>query len=203
MSGFETIFSLTTDAFKDLTGPNGYGITMWFLALVFAWSGIVKLRQPPLAAMTIVDFGVARRVRPRLGLALGAIELLLSLALATRVFPLSSLSVATVLLWLFALLIARSLWSGESFACFCFGDADSQLSGLTLARTVGLALLSSLALSATPPDTSQFLSETNALQAIVASALLGIVVIASYLPGLLRWNRDPRGAHVAAENGGE
>ncbi len=202
MSGFETSFLLAIDVIKGLAKPNTYGVAVWFLALIFTWSGIVKLRSPALTAMAMMDFRVVRRVHPRLGLALGAVELLLALSLAIRMFPQSSLLITTLLLWLFTLLIARSLWSGESFACFCFGNVDSRLSGTALVRTVSLAILSAMVLLAVPPDASRFLSEDNALQAILASSLLGIVILAGYLPGLLRWNRDPYGTRVATRDGG-
>jgi len=54
----------------------GYGVAIWILAIIFAWSGIAKLWQPTLAARALVDFGVLRRVRPHLGSALGVAELL-------------------------------------------------------------------------------------------------------------------------------
>lgn len=203
MNGFEASFSLTADAIRWMREPNGYGITTWFLALVFAWSGIAKLRQPALAAMAMVDFGVIRRVRPRLGFALGAAELLLALSLAIRLFPRLSLSIAALLLWLFVLLIARSLWSGERFACFCFGDLDSQLSGLTLARTTILALLASLSsLITVPPYIPRVLSQADALQAVVALSLLGTIMLLSRIPDLPRWNHDPTGTRTTMHSGG-
>ena len=136
--------------------------------------------------------GVLRRVRPRLGSLLGGAEVLLALFLATGTLPMLFLPATAGLLWLFVVLIARSLWSGKDFACFCFGDADSRLSRWTLIRTVALAVLASL-LAVAPPPTGSYASfaETYILQAIAAAAIVGAVVLGGQIPKLLRWNRDP------------
>ena len=76
MNGFESAFSLLGEVLYLVTSPAGYGIAIWILAIIFVWSGLAKLRRPTLAAMAMNDFGVLRRVRPRLG----AAELLLALA---------------------------------------------------------------------------------------------------------------------------
>jgi hypothetical protein len=172
--------------------PSGHGIAVWILAIVFAWSGVAKLRRPTLAAMAIVDFGVSRRVMPRLGTALGATELLLALLLITGMLSRIFLPITAGLLWLFVLLIARSLWAGERFACFCFGDVDSELSHLTLVRTATLALLASVAAVAPPPAVAYTgFSVTDALQAASAMAVVGTIVLVNLIPRLLRWNKDP------------
>jgi hypothetical protein len=121
VNGFESALSLLAKALHLITAPTGYGIAVWILALVFVWSGVAKLRQPTLAAVAMVDFGVLRRVRPRLGSALGAAGLLLALLLITGTLPALFLPVTAGLLWLFVLLIAKSLLSGKDFACFCLG----------------------------------------------------------------------------------
>jgi hypothetical protein len=189
MSGFEAAFSLVAELLRLVTAPTGYGIAVWILAIIFVWSGLAKLRRPTLAAMAIVDFGVLRRVRPRLGSALGAAELLLAVFLITGTIPAIFLPVTAGLLWIFVLLISRNLWSGKDFACFCFGDADSRLSRLTLVRTAALALLASV-LAAAPLPYAGF-SQAYLLQAITAAALVGSMVLGSQIRRLLRWNGDP------------
>jgi hypothetical protein len=192
MNGFESALALVVDALRLATRPAGYGIAVWVLAIIFAWSGISKLRQPILAAMAMVDFGVLRRVRPYLGSALGAAELSLALLLATGTLPNLFLPVAAALLWVFVLLIAKSLWSGKQFACFCFGEADSELSRLTLVRTAALALLASVVAVASPPKgTHPGFGSTYALQAASAAAIVGAIVLGGQIPKLLRWNKDP------------
>jgi hypothetical protein len=189
MSGFEAAYSLVAELLRLVTAPTGYGIAVWILAIIFVWSGLAKLRRPTLAAMAIVDFGVLRRVRPRLGSALGAAELLLALFLITGTIPAIFLPVTAGLLWIFVLLISRNLWSGKDFACFCFGDADSRLSRLALVRTAALALLASV-LAAAPLPYAGF-SQAYLLQAITAAALVGSMVLGSQIRRLLRWNGDP------------
>ena len=194
MSGFESALALFTELLRLITAPTGYGIAVWILAIIFVWSGVAKLRRPTLAAMAMMDFGVLRRVRPRLGSALGAAELLLALSLIAGVLPALVLPVTAGLLWFFVLLIARGLLSGEDFACFCFGDSASRLSRLTLVRTVALALLASV-LAISPPVRGVYasFSQTYLLQAISAAAFIGTIVLGSHIPKLLRWNSDPYG----------
>jgi hypothetical protein len=191
VNGFESALSLLAKALHLITAPTGHGIAVWILAIVFVWSGVAKLRQPTLAAVAMVDFGVLRRVRPRLGSALGAAELLLALLLIAGTLPALILPVTAGLLWLFVLLIARSLHSGKDFACFCLGDADSRLSRLTLVRTGALALLASV-MAVVPQPYASF-DRTYFLQAISAAAFVGTIVLASQISRLLRWNRDPYG----------
>jgi hypothetical protein len=191
VNGFESALSLFAKALHLITAPTGYGIAVWILAIVFVWSGVAKLRQPTLAAVAMMDFGVLRRVRPRLGSALGAAELLLALLLISGTLPALFLPVTAGLLWLFVLLIAKSLLSGEDFACFCFGDADSRLSRLTLVRTGALALLASV-LAVVPLPYASF-DRTYLLQAISAAAFVGTIALSSQIAKLLRWNRDPYG----------
>ena len=192
MNGFESALALFTELLRLLSAPAGYGIAVWILAIIFVWSGVAKVRRPTLAAMAMMDFGVARRVRPRLGSALGAAELLLALSLIAGVLPALVLPVTAGLLWFFVLLILRGLLSGEDFACFCFGDSASRLSRLTLVRTAALALLASV-LAVAPLPTYAGFSETYVLQAISAAAFIGAIVLVSQVPKLLRWNRDPYG----------
>jgi hypothetical protein len=196
MNGFESALSLATDALRIATTPDIRGIAVWVLVIIFAWSGIAKLRRPGLAALAMVDFGVLRRARPRLGSALGAAELVLALFLATGALLVLSLPIAAGLLWLFVLLIAKSLWVGERFACFCFGDADSKLSSLTLFRTAALAILASvLAFTSAPTVATDglrggFYGGDYALQAAAAMALVGTIVLGSQMPKLLRLSKD-------------
>ena len=116
--------------------------------------------------------------------------MLLALLLITGTLPALFLPVTAGLLWLFVLLIAKSLLSGRDFACFCFGDADSRLSRLTLVRTATLALLASV-LAFAPLPAYAGLSETYVLQATSAAAIVGGIVLVVQVPKLLRWNKDP------------
>jgi len=191
VNGFGSVVALLAQVFDLVTGPAGYGIPVWVLAIIFVWSGLAKLHRPALAAMAINDFGILRRVRPNLGRALGAVELLLALSLLTGTLRVVMLPITAGLLWFFVLLIARSLWLGKDFSCFCFGDADSRLSRFTLVRTIALALLAS-ALALVPLRYAGF-DQVYLLQAISAAAFVGAIVLASRIPKLLRWNKNPYG----------
>ena len=189
MNGFASALSLLADVLHLVTAPAVYGIAIWILAIIFVWSGLAKLRRPTLAAMAIRDFGVLHQIKPRLGGVLGAAELLLALSLITGMLPAVVLPVTAGLLWFFVLLIAKSLFSGEEFSCFCFGDADTRLSRLTLVRTAVLALLASVLALAPLPYAG--LGQRYLLQALSAAALVGAIVLGGKIPKLLRWNRDP------------
>lgn len=188
--GFQALFALIQDILSLLTEAAGHSVVMWFLAFVFAWSGVVKLRRPVLAAMAIADFGITRRVYPVLGRLLGAAESLLALTLAIKVFPRLTLSVTALLLWFFTALIARSLWLGKDFACFCFGDSDATLSRWTLARTAALAILATFMTSLPTPDSAQMRLQANVFQALIAVSCLGTIVLGSTMPRLLRWRKE-------------
>jgi hypothetical protein len=192
VNGFGSVIDLLAQVFGLVTGPAGYGVAIWVLAIIFVWSGLAKLRRPALAAMAMNDFGILRRVRPGLGSALGAAELLLALCLITGTLLVVILPVTAGLLWFFVLLIARSLWLGKDFSCFCFGDADSRLSRLTLVRTTALALLASALLASAlvaVPLRYASLDQIYILQAISAAALVGTIVLSSGIPKLLRWSK--------------
>jgi hypothetical protein len=189
VNGFESALSLLSEFVYLLRAPAGYGVAIWILTILFVWSGLAKLRRPALAAMAMNDFGVTRGVRPRLGGALGAAELLLALSLVTGTLQVIFLPLTASLLWFFVLLIAKSLWSGEDFSCFCFGDSASRVSRLTLVRTLALALLASALAVAPLPYAG--LDQTYVLQAITAAAFVGAIALGGQIPKLLRWNRDP------------
>jgi hypothetical protein len=189
LNGFGSALSLLAESIGLLTAPAGYGIAVWVLAIVFVWSGLAKLRRPALAAMAITDFGVLRKIRPWLGTALGSAELLLAVSLIAGVLPMVFLPVTAGLLVFFVLLIAKSLWSGKEFSCFCFGDADAKISRVTLVRTIALALLASALAVAPLPYAS--LGQTYLLQALCAAALVGAITLGGQIPKLLRWNGDP------------
>jgi hypothetical protein len=196
MDGFERILSLITEAADSFAGAEAHGAGLAFLAAVFAWSGIAKLRRPALAAMAMIDFGLLRHLRPRLGALAGGLELVVAAALASglAVPAVASLfaPVAAVALWFFTFLLARALRLGRRFACFCFGTSESQLSPWTLLRTVLLASLATGLALGTPSGTGPDL-QVAVLQTSAALGVLGAVTLTGAIPRLLRWNRDPFG----------
>jgi hypothetical protein len=162
------------------------------LACVFVLSGVPKLRKPELAALAIVDFGVMHRASRRAGLALGAAECCLALALAvaaaadTTVVRVLPALAAALLLWGFVALIAGALRSGAEFACYCFGSDEGSLSPVTLIRT---GLLATLAIvlavasfgDATGPSVSEWIAGL-----LVGVSAVGSAVLLAKVPAILR-----------------
>jgi hypothetical protein len=192
MGGFALLLTAIQDTLHAIFEPPGSGVVVWFLVGVFGWSGFVKLRHPELAAMAMVDFRVLRQVHPILGSLLGIGEMSLAVLLALGIVSQWVLLFTALLLWSFVVLIARGLWLGEKFACFCFGESDAQLSVWTLARTTLLALLASGLALTTPLRAirSDFFSTQNFWQALSALALLGSIVLLTTIPNLWHWNED-------------
>jgi len=204
MHGFAALQALITDAMHPIASTSGHGVAAWFLAGVFAWSGIAKLRHPTRTAMAIVDFGVVRHVRPILGALLAAAETLLAALLALGVFPRLVLALTAALLWVFAFVIARSLWAGEHFACFCFGEADDRLSRWTLVRTTTLALLASVVALTSASVTREVATSTMiVIQAITALSLLSIIALISSVPRALQQMGDVLGSPMSPHIGGD
>ena len=163
----------------------------WVLALIFLWSGATKLRRPRLAAMAMVDFGVVRRPVTGLGLALGLVEVGLGLVLLTGLLAGPALGVATLLLGLFTVLLARSLAAGAEFPCQCFGGEDDAISARTLARTGGLTLGAALLWLGSGVSEPGYRGLADLpLRAVAALGVVGIAVLAGRLPGILGWNRE-------------
>lgn len=186
--GFDAFGRGVASGFDALQGASLFGTLSFLLGLVFLLSAIPKLRKPQLAALAMVDFGVATRARPSMGLALGLAELLLAVALgaaaitaatASRVIPVMA---AAAVLWVFAALIGRTLRSPDRFSCFCFGSEEAAISSRTLLRTGALAILASLLAAAAfaPVETAGLQPEL--LELTTAGAVLGTAVALFQLP---------------------
>lgn len=200
MSGLDALWGLIADIADLANDPAFLAAALWLLAAVFAVSGFAKLRQPALAAFAIADFGVVRRPKPGQGMALGVVEVMLAVSLAgmSAVAGVAATVVAgaaAALLWIFAFLIARSLFAGDRFECFCFGPGDSSISTRTVVRTVALAILATV--------TSVGLAATSALDvstltgyAAVGVGVLSVFALVGRVPDLLAWNDDPFGLSV-------
>lgn len=194
MSGFEVIARFLERAAAGLgaalAGPHLVGVGLWLFGLVFLWAGASKLRRPELIAMTLVDLGVSREIRPVVGLALGGLEVALGAWLVSGAQPALAMVAAAALLALFAAAILVALVAGKQVACMCFGDESAIMSGWSLARTAGLAGVAAvLALAGGAPVAR--LGTTSILEAVTAVALLALAVVASRLPRLVRWNPIP------------
>lgn len=203
MGGFAEITEQIGQAVRFLAEGPGSGVATVFLSLVFGWSGATKLRRPSSAAMAMVGFGLTRRVRPRLGLVLGAVEAAVALAL---VFggPLSpfALVISAAMLCTFTVLVARSLIAGDRFPCSCFGGAEHALSVWTLLRTGSLSILASVpAIAWATGNVQHGTGRSPALEISAAAALLGTVVLLANVRKLFEWNHQTSEALTRGSEG--
>lgn len=138
--GFQGIANGLAIALGWLADETGSLSVRLALGIVLVWAGIFKLSHPAVAARAIVDFGVLRLPRPAVAIALGLSEIIIAVLV---VFPAAVVvivgCVAAVLLSLaFTVVIGRSLRRGESFPCACFSAGNSQISIVTLLRSVAM-----------------------------------------------------------------
>jgi hypothetical protein len=145
MDGFRALAELVGDAVARSAEPDVAALLRLYLAGVFAYAGVTKLRRPWPSALALVDFGLMTRARRDAGRAVGLAEAATAVLLVMPA-PVSLLGAAAAvgLLGTFTVLLARSLRRGERFPCSCFGQDDDDLSPATLLRTsalLGLALV--------------------------------------------------------------
>ena len=169
---------------------NGFELIVRFaLAVTFAVGATAKLRQPKLAALALVDFGLTRSPDRRLGYLAGALEL--GVALLLVLAPTAKVGAIAIgaLLWSFVFLLGRALRRGEEFACFCFGNADDGISRVTVLRTATLAVLATLLVASLLVSPEGASATEQAEAAIAAVALVGASLLAAKVPGLRKFNR--------------
>jgi hypothetical protein len=191
MGGLHPAAEFLAWVISTLHATPGYQVGTLLLALVFLWSGLVKIRRPRLAALALVDFRLIGRPRPWQGATLGVFEVGLAVGLAVgRAMPVI-LGVATFALTAFALAILRSLVARDKFPCFCFGGDEESLSKLSFARTLALLTLAVVLLLAGHSSAARLpLGEGAALTLEAAVGMLLLVVLLSRVPRLLRWNGE-------------
>ena len=198
MNGFERLGSLLRDVAEVAADPAARDVLILVLAIVFAWSGLAKLRRPHLTAFALLDFGIVGKLRPRLAVTLGSAEVGLAIALVgaaagSSLLRVAATGAATVGLLGFCALIARALQSGRDFPCMCFGDPHAAISRSTLARTAALALLALGTLVSALAVTSMAEPDGVLVELVVAGALTASSLLLAALPKLVRWNDDPFG----------
>jgi uncharacterized membrane protein YphA (DoxX/SURF4 family) len=188
MASVSALVSYGATGWEHLASPAGVEIARWFFGGIFLWSGVSKLRRPTPAAIAIVEFGLHNKVHKMAGWSLGAIETLLAIALILSGSGMPFIA-ASALLFLFTLLIVRALLQGRSFECSCFGESGSAITSWSAVRTATLAVF---ALALYGPSAAQLTRLSDrALAGVAGFAALGICLLLSRLPGLLRSNSDP------------
>lgn len=108
------------------------------VAATFGYAGATKLLRPFPIALALTHFGLATRIRPRVGRTIGAAEGLIAVSLvatSSAVFAFFAAVISTG----FAVLLGLALVQGKSFDCGCFGSQSSPVSRFSVLRSVGLA----------------------------------------------------------------
>jgi hypothetical protein len=141
------------------------------VATVLLWAGLLKVWEPGAASVSLVRFGLLRRVRPVAGRGAGAVEILAGAVLLARPFWPVSYLLPVALLVLFTGLLGRALARDEKFSCACFGAATDEIGVATLARTAALLALALTALTAVITSGSNELSPQAQLEASSTSVL--------------------------------
>jgi hypothetical protein len=187
MDGFSHANQMLLSLIGELRGAALGGVGWFFLAFVFMISAAIKLRQPQPASESIHRFGFGRRPHTTFGFLLGVVEAALAALLASFVWFAPWL--AAVILWFFAILIARSLLAGQHFACNCFGSSDADMSWVTFTRTAGLAVLASLLIVMGNTNASTLPYQDRLAQAIIAAAVLAMLVLLARTSHLVHLSR--------------
>lgn len=189
MDALVTTYRVVADAIQGLVDGPLFLLAIWLLALVFGWSGTVKVREPELTALALVDLGLVKRARRKLGLAAGGCELAIAFGLvlfgAISAVP---LMIATAVLVAFSLLLLRVVRSDADVPCFCFGDSKTPASWRTFGRTAGLALYAAMASARFDGGVAPVLPLEIVLAATAAVGLVMSSALATRLSRLLRWN---------------
>lgn len=173
MGGFGALIAVAVDFAAAIRSHIVLEIGYAFLGLMFAVAATGKLRAPRLAALAIVDFGLARRPLPIFGFILGLCEALLAVGLITRWSPLLVSALASALLFCFTLLLASAWIRKREFPCRCLiGQASIAAS---LVRTFALLSLALLLYSSAELVSSDLIS--GSLSLVVAAGSVSTVLV--------------------------
>jgi hypothetical protein len=173
-------------------------VAAWTLSAMFIFAGSQKLARPKLAALAIVDFGLARRPRKEFGIAAGVVEIVIGAFAAIPPTSRFGVAGAAGLLLLFAVVLGRASLRGEEFACFCFGESSSEVSWMAAARTALFALGAGTVALAIAWRGRDLASHDEVVAAITGVAVFGSALLGGRVPALRRFNRNfmrPGGAH--------
>jgi uncharacterized membrane protein YphA (DoxX/SURF4 family) len=124
------------------------------LAAVFAYAALPKLIDPGDFAAAIQNYrAVPDAAAGYLALFVPAFELVIALALLVPAYQRGAALLATILLVVFGAAMAQARWRGIDLSCGCFGAVlEAKVSWLTVARTLGLGVLSGVLLFAAGPE---------------------------------------------------
>ena len=125
-------------------------IALWVLRIaiagVFVYAAVPKLFDPSAFATAIQNYrAVPEAVVGHVALFVPVFELVIALGLMLPQYQRGAALLAMLLLAVFSAAMAQARWRGIDLTCGCFGAAfEAKVSWLTVARTLGLGVLSGL-----------------------------------------------------------
>ena len=131
---------------------SGRAIALWVLRLalagVFAYAAIPKLLDPGEFAAAIQNYrAVPEPLVGHIALFVPVFEMVIAVGLIATPYTRGAALLATLLLAAFGAAMAQARMRGIDLTCGCFGAAfEAKVSWLTVARTLGLGVLSALVL---------------------------------------------------------
>lgn len=129
---------------------QGRAIGVWVLRIalagVFVYAAIPKLIDPAEFAAAIQNYrAVPESLVGHIALFVPVFEIVIAVGLLATPYTRGAALLATVLLAVFGAAMAQARWRGIDLSCGCFGAAfEAKVSWLTVARTLGLGVLSAL-----------------------------------------------------------
>jgi putative oxidoreductase len=131
---------------------RGFVVGVWVLRValagVFVYAAIPKLLDPGEFAAAIQNYrAVPDSVVGHIALFVPVFELAIAIGLLVSPYTRGAALLATLMLVVFSAAMAQARWRGIDLSCGCFGAAfEAKVSWLTVARTLGLSVLSGLLL---------------------------------------------------------
>jgi len=160
-------------------------------AVLLAVSGVMKLRDPSVAAVALAELGVPA-AQP-LVLSGAAVELVVAALLLA--WPAAGAPAAATLYVGFAILVGVQLRRGARRSCGCFGSAEAPPSRAHVVVDLAFASVCAAAVATGPDPLKVLLEPTTGVPLYVAAAVTAWLVVTGLelLPGALTAYRKPTG----------
>jgi uncharacterized membrane protein YphA (DoxX/SURF4 family) len=125
------------------------------LAAVFAYAAIPKLIDPGEFAAAIQNYrAVPDAVVGHIALFVPVFEIVIAIGLLVSPYARGAAVIGTVMLVVFGVAMAQARVRGIDLSCGCFGAAfEAKVSWLTVARTLGLGVMSAVVVAMAPRGT--------------------------------------------------